>query len=108
MLCNRGAGIESEDFEKCERDSRGHRDDRAANDRQFARVHVAAPDGKSTGDNRRDAEHEAKQHNHGETVADAGLELGRAEANASGGESIDGVELQLADQPRNFTMKLSE
>ena len=72
-------GVEAEDFEEGENDRRGSRDDRAADDGHLALVNVATPDGEAAVDDARNAEHETEHHDYGETVADAGLEVGGTE-----------------------------
>jgi len=72
-------GIEAEDFEEGEDDRRRRRDDRAADDGHLALVNVTAPDGEAAVDDARDAKHETEHHDYGETVADAGLEVGGTE-----------------------------
>jgi len=98
-------GIEAEDFEKGENDRRSRRDDRAANDGHLALVHVAAPDGEAAVDDARNAEHEAEHHDYGETVADAGLEVGGTERGGlcprrDGVEGKDGGGDEERRQPR--------
>src|SRR5438034_540290 len=75
--------VDAEDFEESEDERRGSRDNRAADDGHLALVNVTATDGEAAIDHGRDAQHEAEHHNHGEGVADAGLELGGAEACAA-------------------------
>ena len=77
-------GINAEDFVEGEHDGRCRRNDRAADDGHLALVNISPPDGKATVDDGRDAEDEAEHHDHGETVADAGLEVGGTEGRALG------------------------
>ena len=84
-------GVEAEDFVEGIDHRRGRRDDRAADDGHLALVNIAAPDGEAAVDDGGDAEDEAEHHDHGETVADAGFQVGGTEGRALG-ESGDGVE----------------
>jgi hypothetical protein len=72
-------GVEAEDFEEGENDRRSSRDNRAADDGHLALVNVATPDGEAAVDDARNAKDEAEHHDYGETVADAGLEVGGTE-----------------------------
>ena len=85
------AGVEAEDFVEGEHRRRGRRDDRAAEDGHLALVHVAATDGKAAVDDGEDAQDETEHHDHGETVADAGLQGGGVERRAlrKGGQDVE-------------------
>ena len=80
----------------------------AADDGHLALINVATPDGEAAIDDARNAKHETEHHNHGETVADAGLEVGGVEARAlregrHGVEGEDGGDHEERGQPRvNF------
>ena len=88
---DRAVGVEAEDGVEGIDHRRSRRDDRAADDGHLALVNVAAPDGEAAIDDGGDAEDEAEHHDDGETVADAGLEVGGTERRALG-KSGDGVE----------------
>jgi hypothetical protein len=75
-------GVETEDFVKGKNDCRCRRDDGTADDGHLPLINVAAPDGEAAVDDGGDAEDEAEHHNHGKTVADAGLEVGGTEPGA--------------------------
>ena len=64
----------------------------AADDGHLALVNVTTPDGEAAIDDARDAEHETEHHNHGETVADAGFQVGGIEPCAlrESGEGVEG------------------
>jgi hypothetical protein len=81
--------VEAEDFVKGEYRGRGGGDDRAAEDRHLALVHVTSPNGKAAIDNRKDAEDEPEHHDDGQAVADAGLELGGAERLSGSREGVE-------------------
>ena len=85
-------GIEAEDFIEGIDHCRSGRDDRAADDGHLALVNVAAPDGKSAIDDGGDAEHKAEHHDYGQTVADAGFEIGGTKARplSQGGQRVEG------------------
>ena len=102
-------GIEAEDFVKGIDHRRSRRDDRAADDGHLALVHVAAPDGEAAVDDGGDAEDEAEHHDHGETVADAGLEVGGTEAGPlrEGGHGVEGEQGRDGEE-RAVTVKESE
>jgi len=102
---NGAVGVEAEDFEEGENDRRSSRDDRAANDGHLALVHVATPDGEAAVDDARNAEHETEHHDYGETVADAGLEVGGTEGGGlrprrEGVKGEDGGSHEERRQPR--------
>ena len=81
---NAAVRVNAEDFvEGVDHGGRGS-DDRAADDGHFALVNVAAPDGEAAVDDGRDAEDEAEHHDYGETVADAGSQVGGTERRALG------------------------
>jgi len=88
---DRAVGVEAEDFIEGIDHRRGRRDDGAADDGHLALVNIAAPDGEAAVDDRRDAQDETEHHDYGETVADAGLQVGGIEAGAlgKGGEGIE-------------------
>jgi hypothetical protein len=75
-------------------------------------VNVAAPDGEAAIDDGGDAEDEAEHHDHGETVADAGFEVGRTEGCGLGHsrECVEGDQAgghEERRQPRaDFRMEL--
>lgn len=83
--------VEAEDFVEREHDGRSRRDDCAADDGHLALVHVAPPNRKPAINHRRDAKHEPEHHDHGETVADARLQVGRVEPDAlrEGGYALE-------------------
>jgi len=82
--------VNAEDAIKRKDDSGGGGDDRPTDDGHLALVNIAAPDGEAAVDDTGDTENETEHHNHGETVADAGLEVGGVEPRAlrKGGERI--------------------
>ena len=82
--------VYAEDFVERKDDRRCSRDDRAADDGHLALVNIAAPDGEAAVDDAGDSQHEAEHHDHGETVADASLELGGIERLSEGGQSVEG------------------
>jgi hypothetical protein len=94
---DRAVGIEAEDFVEGIDHGGRSRDDRTADDGHLALVNVAAPNGEATVDDSGDAEDEAKHHDDGETVADAGFQVGGTEGGALG-EGGNGVE---CEQGRN-------
>ena len=71
-----GAGIEAEDLEEGEGDRGRGGDDRSTDDRQFARIHIAATNRETASDDRGNPEHKPEEHDHGKAVTDTGLELG--------------------------------
>ena len=98
-------GVVAKDLVKGKNDRRGRRDDRAADDGHLALVHVAAPDGEAAIDDGGDAEDKAEHHDHGETVADAGFQVGGIEGGAlgvggDGVEGEDGGDHEERGQPR--------
>ena len=103
---NAAVRINAEDFVERKDDCRGCRDDRAADDGHLALVNVAAPDGEAAVDDTGNAEDETEHHNHGEAVADAGLEFSGVERLPEGGQGVegeDGGNRQERWQPRvNF------
>ena len=74
--------VQSEDFVKGEHRRRCCRDDGAADDGHFALVHIAATDGEPAVDDGGDPKDKAEHHDYGQTVADAGLEVGGVERRA--------------------------
>ena len=95
--------VYAEDFVERKDDRRRSRDDRAADDGHLALVNIAAPDGEAAVDDAGDSQHEAEHHDHGETVADAGLEFSGIERLSEGGQSVedeDGGDRQERRQPR--------
>ena len=70
--------------------SDGSRDDRTADDGHLALIHVAPPDGEAAVNDTGNAEHEPEHHDHGQTVADAGLEFGGTESLRRGREGVEG------------------
>ena len=88
---NRAVAVQPEDFVEGIYRRRGRRDDRAAEDGHLALVHVAAPDGEAAVDDGGDAQHKAEHHDHGQTVADAGLQVGGVEGRAlrEGGQDVE-------------------
>jgi hypothetical protein len=75
--------VQAEDFEERVSDGRRCGNDGPADDGQLAGINIAAPDGETTGNDGRDAEHKTKQHDDRKTVADAGLEIGGGETAAA-------------------------
>ena len=88
---DRAVAVQPEDFVEGEDDGRGRRDDRPADDGHLALVHVAAPDGEAAVDDGEDAQHEAEHHDDGQTVADAGFQVGGVEGRAlrEGGQDVE-------------------
>ena len=88
---DRAVAVQAEDFVEGEHRRRGRRDDRAAEDGHLALVHVAAPDGEAAVDDGGDAQHKPEHHNHGQTVADAGFQVGGVERRAlrEGGQDVE-------------------
>ena len=87
-------GINAEDFVKGEDRCGCGGDDGAADDGHLALVNVTAPDGEAAVDDGGDAENETEHHDHGETVTDAGLEVGGIERGAlsKGADRVEGEE----------------
>jgi hypothetical protein len=98
-------GIEAEDFVEREHRRRSSGDDRAADDGHLALVNIAAPDGEPAVDDGGDPKDKAEHHNHGETVADAGLEVGGVERRALG-KSGDGVKREHGREGEERTKPL--
>ena len=73
-------------------------------------AHIAAPDGEAAVDDTGNAEDETEHHNHGEAVADAGLEFGGVERLPERGDGVegeDGGDREERRQPRmNFDCDL--
>ena len=88
---DRAVAVQPEDFVEGIHRRRSRRDDGPADDGHFALVHVPAPDGKAAVDDGGDAEHKSEHHNHSQTVADAGFEIGGVERRAlrEGGQDIE-------------------
>lgn len=86
------AGIETKDDIEGIDHSGGRSDDRPANDGHLALIHVAAPDGEAAVDDSGNAEDESEHHDYGQTVADAGLEVGGVEPGPlrKGGDGVEG------------------
>lgn len=88
---HRAVGIKAKDFVEGEHRRRSCGNDRAADDGHLALVNIAAPDGKAAVDDSGDPKDKAEHHDYGETVADAGFQVGGIERRALG-KSGDGVE----------------
>ena len=89
---NGAVGIQAEDGVEGIDHRRSRRDDRTADDGHLPLVNIAATDGEAAVDDGGDAEDEAEHHDHGEAVADAGLEVGGTERGGlrPGREGVEG------------------
>ncbi len=79
---NGAVGIEAENGVEGIDHCRSRRDDESADNGHFALVNVTAPDGEATVNNARDAEHKTEHHDYGQTIAQAGFQVGGIEASA--------------------------
>lgn len=88
---DRTVRVEAEDhIEGINHGGRGG-DDCPADDAHLALIHVAAPDGKAAIHDSGNAEDESEHHDYGQTVADAGLEIGGVETRSlrKGGDGVE-------------------
>ncbi len=81
---DRAVRVEAEDFVEGKDGCRCSRDDRAADDGHLALVNIPAADGEAAVDDGGDAKHKAEHHDYGQTVADAGFQVGGIEGRALG------------------------
>jgi hypothetical protein len=91
---NTAVRVDTEDFVEGEYHCGSSRDNCAADDGHLPLINITAPDGETTVDHRRNAQHESEHHDHGEAVADAGLQVRGAEARTAtrlreGGEGVE-------------------
>jgi hypothetical protein len=75
-------GIEAENGVEGIDHCRGGGDDESADYGHFALVNVAAPDGEATVNDARDPKHKTEHHNYGQTIAQAGFQIGGIKARA--------------------------
>ena len=79
---NGTVGIEAENGVEGIDHCRSRRDDKSADNGHFALINVAATDGETAVNNARNAEHKTEHHDYGQTIAQAGFQVGGIEARA--------------------------